>query len=44
MHVESGFLGKFVPQVKIDGARALLGEVSLAIAEKKILLHCLKAL
>jgi hypothetical protein len=44
MHVESGSPGKFVPQVKIDAAQALLGEVSPAIAEKMILPRCLKAL
>ena len=44
MHVELGSLGKFIPQVKIDAAQALLDEVSLAISEKMILPRCLKAL
>lgn len=44
MHVEWEFLGKFVPQVKIAVAQALLDEVSLAIVDKMILLHRWKAL
>jgi hypothetical protein len=44
MHVESGSLGRFAPQVKIDAAQALLGEVSLAIAERMNLPRCLKVL
>ena len=44
MLVKSGFLEKFVPQVKIDAAQALLGEAGLAIAERMISPHCLKAL
>ena len=40
MHVESESLGKFVPtQVMIAVEQALLGEVSLAIVEKMILLR-----
>jgi hypothetical protein len=44
MLVESGSRGKFVPQVRIDAAQALLGEVSQAIVEGMISPHCLKAL
>jgi len=39
MHVESESLGKFVPRVMIAVEQALLGEVSLAIVEKMILLR-----
>ena len=44
MLVELEPLGKFAPRAKIGVAQALLGEVSLAIVEKIILLRCWKAL